>query len=88
MSRGNPPSPRRDEPPATDTGKAVAAAVLLVIPVIALLAVPTYAKEDPKLFGFPFFYWYQFLWVFICSGMTWTAYKLMLAARRPKDGDR
>jgi hypothetical protein len=71
--------------PSTDTGKMVAAGVLLAIPLIALMWVPSYAKEDPKLFGFPFFFWYQFLWVFICSAMTWTAYKLTLAARR---GDR
>ncbi len=57
------------------------AAVLLAIPIVALLWVPSYAKEDPKLFGFPFFFWYQFLWVFICSALTWTAYKLTLSAR-------
>jgi len=33
---------------------------LLVIPFVALLAVPLYAREDPALLGFPFFYWYQF----------------------------
>ena len=39
------------------------AAVLLMIPIVALLWVPSYAREDPELFGFPFFFWYQFLWV-------------------------
>jgi hypothetical protein len=63
----------------------VAAGVLLAIPLIALMWVPSYAKEPPKLFHFPFFFWYQFLWVFICSAMTWTAYKLTLSARK---GDR
>jgi Protein of unknown function (DUF3311) len=37
--------------------------LLLLLPYIALLWVPSYAKSWPKLFGFPFFYWYQFLWV-------------------------
>ena len=36
---------------------------LLLIPYIALLWVPFYAKSSPSLWGFPFFYWYQFLWV-------------------------
>ncbi len=75
------PTPDRGTPP-TNMGMMVAAGVLLAIPIIALMWVPSYAKETPKLFGFPFFFWYQFLWVFICSAMTWTAYKLVLAARK------
>ncbi len=63
----------------------IAAGVLLVIPIIALLAVPTYTREDPKLFGFPFFFWYQFLWVFLCSALTYAAYRLTLAARPKRD---
>jgi hypothetical protein len=59
-----------------------AAGVLLLIPIVALMWVPSYARLEPELLGFPFFFWYQFLWVFICSAMTWGAYKLTLAARR------
>lgn len=36
---------------------------LLLIPFVALLWVSSYAKSAPKLWGFPFFYWYQFMWV-------------------------
>jgi hypothetical protein len=57
------------------------AAVLLVIPIIALMWVPSYSKDAPELWGFPFFFWYQFLWVFICSALTFTAYRLTLSAR-------
>jgi membrane protein implicated in regulation of membrane protease activity len=57
------------------------AGVLLAIPLLALLWVPSYAKVEPELWGFPFFFWYQFVWVFICSGLTWTAYRLTLSAR-------
>jgi hypothetical protein len=63
----------------------VRAGVLLAIPVLALLIVPFYASEDPHLWGFPFFYWYQFLWVFLASGFTWAAFKVIDNARR---GDR
>ena len=34
--------------------------LLLVVPFIAILWIPFYASGDPPLFGFPFFYWYQF----------------------------
>jgi Protein of unknown function (DUF3311) len=74
------PAHDRGAPP-TDTGKMVAAGVLLAIPLIALMWVPSYAKETPKLFGFPFFFWYQFLWVFLCSGFTYAAYVVVRKAR-------
>lgn len=74
-------------PPANRTLLAIAG-VLLVIPMIALAWVGSYARTDPKLWGFPFFIWYQFLWVFLCSAMTFTAYRLVLRARphRPMTG--
>ena len=50
---------------------------LLVIPYIGLLWVPFYNKHDPALFGFPFFYWYQLLWVPITAALTWIAYRSM-----------
>jgi hypothetical protein len=61
--------------------------VCLAIPVVALMAVPTYARTDPRLWGFPFFFWYQVLWVFLCSGLTYAAYRLTLGGR-DEDGDR
>jgi hypothetical protein len=42
---------------------------LLVLPFIALLWVPFYNSIEPTLAGVPFFYWYQFLWLFITSGL-------------------
>ena len=40
---------------------------LLFIPVLAVLAVPVFNRTGPALWGFPFFYWYQMLWVILCS---------------------
>ena len=74
-----------DGPPPTNKGLMIAAGVLLVIPIIALMAVPTYDMVEPELFGFPFFFWYQFLWVFLCSGLTYAAYRLTLLARPKRD---
>ena len=34
--------------------------VLLVLPCLTAMAVPLYARAEPRLAGVPFFYWYQF----------------------------
>ena len=70
-----------DTVPPANKGLLAVAGVLLAIPMIALLWVDSYAKKDPEFAGFPFFIWYQFLWVFLCSAMTYTAYRLVLKAR-------
>jgi len=66
-----------------------AAAVLLMIPIVGLLWVGSYARVEPVVAGFPFFIWYQFLWVFLCSACTYAAYRLVLRARphRPMAGN-
>ena len=58
--------------------------VLLLTPVVALLWVPSYTRVTPRLFGFPFFYWYQMLWVLISTALTMTAYKLWQRDRRAR----
>jgi hypothetical protein len=67
-------------PPANRT-LLTAAALLLAAPCVALLWVGSYARVEPTLAGFPFFVWYQFLWVFLCAACTWGAYRLVLIAR-------
>ncbi|HUO88678.1 MAG TPA: DUF3311 domain-containing protein [Rhizomicrobium sp.] len=37
--------------------------LLLAIPYIAMLWVPSYNRIDPAFEGIPFFYWYQMLWI-------------------------
>lgn len=76
-----PGRPAAHEAPPANTGLLVVAGVLLAIPVVALLLVNTYARKEPTLGGFPFFIWYQFLWVFLCSGFTYAAYRIVLIAR-------
>lgn len=48
---------------------------LLLIPFIGLLWVPLYNQPLPALFGFPFFYWYQLLWVFVAALLIWIVYQ-------------
>lgn len=40
---------------------------LLLLPFIAYLDPALYSRAEPRLFGFPFFYWYQLLWVALTS---------------------
>ena len=56
--------------------------VLLLAPFIGTLWVSTYAKDAPKLFGFPFFYWYQFAWVIAGAGITILVYLVTTPRRR------
>lgn len=70
-----------DTVPPANKGLLAVAGVLLLIPIVALMWVGSYAKVEPTLWGFPFFIWYQFLWVFLCSALTYTAYRLVLKAR-------
>lgn len=44
------------------------ARILLIVPFIAVLWVPFYNKTEPTLWSFPFFYWYQLLWI-VLSGV-------------------
>jgi hypothetical protein len=48
--------------------------VLLLLPYVFLLWPPLYANAEPSLFGFPFFYWYQFLWVPLSAALTGIVY--------------
>ncbi len=49
--------------------------ILLLLPFIGLLWLPSYNHELPSLFGFPFFYWYQFVWVPVTALLIWIVYR-------------
>jgi hypothetical protein len=63
--------------------------VLLLAPFIGTLWVSTFASRSPRLFGFPFFYWYQFAWVIAGAGITAFVYLVTTPRRRggPPPGD-
>ena len=48
---------------------------LLLLPYLALCFPALYARTTPTLWGVPFFYWYQFAWVLIASGLIFIAYR-------------
>ncbi|MGH8399731.1 MAG: DUF3311 domain-containing protein, partial [Gammaproteobacteria bacterium] len=43
---------------------------VLLIPFIGILWVPFYNRIDPALFGIPFFYWFQFVWIVVSGACT------------------
>jgi len=43
-------------------------ALLILIPSFVNLGVPIYNWDSPELFGIPFFYWFQTVWLFASAG--------------------
>ena len=66
-----------DELPATQKRRRMSAPVvlMLLLPYAALCFPALYARATPTLFGFPFFYWYQFLWVILTSAILGMVYR-------------
>jgi hypothetical protein len=59
----------------------VIAGVLLLIAVIGAFWVPIYARSAPKLGDFPFFYWFQLIWMPVVMVLCYLAYLLLRAPR-------
>jgi hypothetical protein len=49
--------------------------ILFVLPFVAMLWVSSYNRLEPTLLGFPFYYWYQLLWVLIGAAIAGIIYK-------------
>jgi cytochrome bd-type quinol oxidase subunit 2 len=77
------PSPPRANPAAW-----VMATILLLICVGGSFWVPLYARSAPKLGDFPFFYWYQLIWVPVVAILSWICFLLVKDRRRAPDRAR
>jgi hypothetical protein len=49
--------------------------ILLLLPYLGLCFPQIYARSTPTLWGFPFFYWYQFAWVIGVSALLGIVYR-------------
>jgi Protein of unknown function (DUF3311) len=49
--------------------------LLLALPYLGLCFPQVYAHSAPELWGFPFFYWYQFAWVVFTSALLGIVYR-------------
>ncbi|MGH3424675.1 MAG: DUF3311 domain-containing protein [Nocardioidaceae bacterium] len=58
--------------------------VLLAVPIVLPLLVNTYAHEDPTLWGFPFYFWWQFLLVIVAVAFTTAAYRVLLRLEKDR----
>jgi hypothetical protein len=82
--------------PSASPGKSPATrrtvAVLLLTAIGGALWVPIYARSTPKLGDFPFFYWFQLIWVPVAAILCWLSYVLLRTKpapdARPRDGGR
>jgi hypothetical protein len=63
----------------------IAIFVLVVGAILGTLLVPIYAHETPKLGDFPFFYWYQLVYMPVVAVALWIAMLLQRRLRRPAD---
>lgn len=80
-----PHSPESGTPPISPrmvSASRVVAAALLLAPFVAMLWVPSYSRDSPRLGGVPFFFWYQALWVLLTAACMYIAYVLLRRDRR------
>lgn len=78
-------SQRTDARPArAHAGIRAAVTVLLAAAVVGTLWVPFYNSPTPTLGGFPFYYWYQLVWIPAVALLSWCAY---LLTRRTERGE-
>ena len=57
--------------------------LLLLIPYVAMMWVPSYNRIEPMIAGIPFFYWYQMLWIVLGAAVLLPIY---FSEERGKDG--
>ena len=71
-----PPAPPAQIPAKRPSTVAVVG-VLLTVAIMGSLWVPIFARSQPELAGFPFFYWYQLILVPATSLLCWICYLLL-----------
>lgn len=78
-----PPAPPAKSPAKRPATLAVVA-VMLTIAIMGSLWVPLFARSQPRLGAFPFFYWYQLILVPVTAALCWICY--LLLRTRPRRG--
>jgi uncharacterized protein DUF3311 len=60
-------------------------ALLILIPAVINLSTPLYNRKLPELFGMPFFYWFQTVWLALCSGFYLVFARLMNGGKEKEE---
>ncbi|MGH3438213.1 MAG: DUF3311 domain-containing protein [Sciscionella sp.] len=76
-------APTSTPPQGRRTGLRVKAWNLLLLVPLLMLITPWFNFDKPRLFGLPFFYWYQLAFVIVGVGCVWIVY----AMTRDKPGE-
>ena len=62
--------------------------VIVLAPAVVLpLVVGLYDRSDPELWGFPFYYWFQFALIPVAAACTSIAYQLTKHEHPPADSE-
>ena len=69
--------PLRSSQPRRSLPARLCIASALLLPYAGLCFPQIYARQTPALFGFPFFYWYQFAWVVLTSILLGAVYQAL-----------
>ncbi|XVV16175.1 DUF3311 domain-containing protein [Actinoplanes sp. CA-131856] len=56
---------------------------LLLVPIVVPLLTFLYNRDEPRLFGFPAFYWIQLLFILLGVVATTVVYRVTKRRRRP-----
>jgi hypothetical protein len=70
------PENENSAPPLVTPARVVAA-ICVIAPFVAVLAVPVFNKRTPEVAGFPFYFWWQLLWVVITALLMALAYTVV-----------
>ena len=73
----SPPVTEDDDPRWKLTPTKIVVGLILLVAIVVPLLVSTYDQVEPRLFGFPFFYWYELLWVFLAAGLCGLSFFLL-----------
>jgi hypothetical protein len=63
-------------PESPGAGRRLFACVLFLFIAAVALWVPLYNRIEPTLFGIPFFYWFQTVWILAAAAATAIAYRM------------
>ncbi len=74
--------PSRHEPSGPPGPRETRWTWLLLVPLAGTLIAPIYNTRDPELFGVPFFYWYQMVWIPVSVLLTVLVYRATRRGRR------
>ena len=76
----------RHASPAKSPATWAAVTVLLTVAMVGTLWVPAYARSLPMRGDFPFFYWFQLVWIPLTAVILWVCYLLLRTRSAPSAG--